>query len=139
MQKNIEIIRTLILPAALYGSEVSPCNGAALKALQAAIVNAIGPASSRRAPEIVQELLSTFGEVDPQAVAIARKFVLLYRIVAKYPSSQMKVKAILCAYASKHHKGTNGWLGLQGEDEHNRNFGPNSTPTPRPAKGGSHH
>ena len=123
-QQKVHTIRTLILPAALYGSEVGHCPQAELKALQTAIVETIGPKSARRSMALVMELCSAGGDLDPQVCMLVRKVTLLLRILAKYPSTVIKARSLLCAYTTQHRRGTTAWLGLTGEDSHTHNFGP---------------
>ena len=123
-KQRVHTIRTLILPAALYGSEVGQVTTKDLRGLQTAIASVIGPASARRSLALTFELCAHDGEVDPASHLLNRKLVLLYRITHKYPSTVTKVAAIISAYQLKHHRGTTTWLGLPGEDTHSHNFGP---------------
>ena len=122
--QRVHTIRTMILPAALYGSEVGHCPQAELKALQTAIVDTIGPKSARRSVPLIMELCSTNGDIDPQVCMLVRKVTLLLRIFAKYPQAKTKAKSLICAYTTQHRVGTTAWLGLEGEDTHKHNFGP---------------
>ena len=123
-EQKIQTIRTMILPAACYGSEVGHCSQVELKALRTAIVEAIGPKSARRSVPLIMELVGAQGDIDPAVHMLVRKVSLLLRIIAKFPSTKIKVRSLLCAYATQHRKGTPGWLGLEGEDEHRHNVGP---------------
>ena len=123
-QQKVITIHTVILPAALYGSEVGHCSAKLLKALQSAIANAVGPTSARRSVELVLEMVAAHREIDPQVHLLSRKLALLYRVLHKYPDLKVKVVALLSAYETLHHKGTTRWGGLDGEDVHKHNFGP---------------
>ena len=105
-QQRINIIHTMVLPAALYGSEVSHCPAAELKALRTAIVNTLGPKSTTRSVPLIMELCGGHREVDPQVCLLTRKLTLLRRILAKYPSTATKVQSLLCAYNTQHRPGT---------------------------------
>ena len=122
--QKVATIRTMVLPAALYGAEVGHCPRADLQALETAIVNTIGPRSTRRSVPLVMELCSTGGEIDPRVHLLTRKVCLLLRILAKFPQTKVKVQALLCAYHTEHRHGVTAWQGMQGEDQHKHNIGP---------------
>ena len=122
--QKLTTIRTMVLPAALYGADVGHCPKVELQALESAIASTIGTSNKRRSVPLVMELCSTNGEIDPRIHMLTRKVVLLLRILAKYPETKVKVQALLCAYHTQHRKGTEAWLGLDGEDQHQHNFGP---------------
>ena len=122
--QKLTTIRSMILPAALYGAEVGHCPKAELQALETAIANAVGPRSNRRSVPLTMEMCSTSGEIDPRVHLLVRKITLLLRILAKFPHSKTKVQALLCAYHTQHRQGTTAWQGMKGEDQHTHNFGP---------------
>ena len=86
--QKLATIRTMILPAALYGAEVGQCPKADLQALETAIANTIGPNSTRRSVPLIMEMCSTSGEIDPRVHLLTRKVTLLLRILAKFPPHQ---------------------------------------------------
>ena len=122
--QRLHTVRSMIIPAALYGSEVGHCPKAEMRTLQSAIVDAIGPGSTRRSQALVFEMWSTQGEIDPQTGLLSRKICLLTRMLGKYPQAKTKAMTLICAYATQHRKGTETWQGLAGEDGHTHNFGP---------------
>ncbi len=105
--RKAHIIRTNILPAALYGSEVAEGSKKAMQALRASIANAIGPRSVRRSPAMTFESCSGKGkDLDPMVQRLVRKVTLLRRTIAKHEEVGGKVKTILQKYAKRRMAGT---------------------------------
>ena len=102
----METIRTTVLPAALYGAEVAHCPTVELKALRTAIANTVGPHSARRSVPILLELCGGHHDIDPQVCLFTRKVTLLRRVLAQFPSTAVKVRALLCAYGTQARPGT---------------------------------
>ena len=64
--RKAEIIRTNVLPAALYGSEVGEASKRSMNRLTTAIVNAIGPKGKKRSTVLTFEICSGKGrDLDP--------------------------------------------------------------------------
>ena len=105
-EEKAKAIRTTILPGALYGTEPVKCNAQELQALRSAIVDAIGPRSTRRCMAMVFEACSAGGDLDPMVQQLVRKVMLMKRIMAKYPQTKIKVKSAICAYTIAENQGT---------------------------------
>ena len=119
-----EAIRTMILPAALYGSEVGHCPKAELLIFETAIAQALGPKSARKSLALTMEMCSTRGEIDPRAHMLTRKVSLLLRILAKYPKCKVKAQALLCAYQTQQLQGTAGWDPTGPQQPYHQHHGP---------------
>ena len=113
LKDKITIIRTTVLPGALYGSEVSSLNQTALAALRTAIADVLGPSSARRCLEVVFEARRGRGaaDLDPKVNQLVRKILLLRCVIAKYPRDLTKVRSSLVVYEKQGQKGTGLSLG----------------------------
>ncbi len=95
------IIQSNILPAALYGIEVTSGCKSLMGSLQAAITDAVGPKSVRRAQAGVFEIHSMKGDLDPQVAQLSRRITTLRRQISKYPALEMQVRLIITRYKTK--------------------------------------
>ncbi len=100
-EDKIKVVQSNILPAALCGIEATSGNKALVGELQAAIVDAIGPRSVRRAQMGVFELQRDGREMDPEVVQLVRRVALLRRELTKFPEIQGNVRLIIKRYAEK--------------------------------------
>jgi hypothetical protein len=86
---------------ALYGSETQPIPEAALSELQTAIVNAVGPRSTRRSPAVVFAIAAARGrELDPNVIQVVRKVRLFRRAWFKHPQDIHMFRDTLQHYTS---------------------------------------
>ena len=97
------IILANILPAAFYGVETSRVNKNVLKALRAAIANAIGPRSARASNDIVYYNTSCSADLDPETYILTERVLGLRRPLAKKSNKQDKVNNIMHHYNSQGH------------------------------------
>ena len=67
-------------------------------ALRAAVVDAIGPKTTKRCPCRTFELNSHGEDLDPEIVFIIEKFILCRRVLAKDPELVKAVNGILELY-----------------------------------------
>ena len=87
-----------ILPAALYGVEITSINKGAMQELRSAIATATGPASAKRSVDLVFNTTSTAKDLDPKAHCLYLRAANLRRIMAKNANAQQQVWEILKAY-----------------------------------------
>ncbi len=92
------IVQANILPAGLYGAEASWVNKSILKALRAAIGNALGPRSARASNDIVFNNTTCSGDLDPDTYILTQRVTSLRRTIAKYPAKRDKVCNIIKQY-----------------------------------------
>ena len=83
-KRKLAIIKTDILQAALYGSENAKASIDVMNKLRTAIANVIWTSSSHRAIELVFEANDEGTDVDPAVQTLARKIVLMRRIIDKF-------------------------------------------------------
>merc|ERR1711965_458425 len=93
-----KIVMCNILPAALYGVEITSINKAAMQELRSAIASAIGPASAKRSVDMVFNTTSTAKDLDSKAHCLYLRAANLRRIMAKNVNAQNQVWKILEAY-----------------------------------------
>ena len=100
-------IRTKILPMALYGIEGAAPREQLLRALQAAIVEVIGPNSARRCNALVFETCSAGDDLDPHIAQFTRRITLFRRMWSMYPSCRDMVNDLYNCYHKADYIGTN--------------------------------
>ncbi len=95
------IVKANILPAGLYGVEASHANKTTLRALRAAIANAIGPRSARASNDIVFNNTMCSGDLDPYTYVVTQRIMGLRRTIAKHPHMQSKIVQSIRLYSQQ--------------------------------------
>ena len=95
------VVRTKVLPKALYGSEVQPIADQPMAALRSAILKAVGPRSARRSVDLAMLCAAQFNndsDMDPLVQQLVRKVRCLRRFHAKH--STRNCHAVVTAHLS---------------------------------------
>ena len=100
------VVRTLVLPTALYGCEIAPYAIGAMGKLYTAIAKAIGPYSHASSNPMAYNLVEG-PNLDPTEEVLVRRITLLRRMLAKHPSLQAICDHIFRHYA---HAGAHGTI-----------------------------
>ena len=83
------VVRTKVLPKALYGSEVQPIADQPMATLRSAILKAVGPHSKRRSVDLAMLYAAQFDsskDVDPLVHQLVRKVRCFRRYHTKHAS-----------------------------------------------------
>ena len=86
-----KIVMCNILPAALYGVEITSINKGAMQELRSAIASAIGPASAKRSIDLVFNTICTAKDLDPLVHSLYLRTANLCRIMAKSTNAHDQV------------------------------------------------
>ena len=90
------IVRSNILPAALYGIEAAHVNEPVLQRLRSAIASAIGPASHKRNVNLTFCFTGTAKDLDPAFHIVYNRAAAIRRVLAKHGvTKQAGVKSIV--------------------------------------------
>ena len=81
---RIHVIKTNILPAALYGCEIGIPSMKAMQQLRSAIADAIGSGSSKRSVNLTFDMTGTNKDLDPVANMFYNRIAELRRSVSKH-------------------------------------------------------
>ena len=114
---------------ALYGCEAATVNEAALRGLQNAIKEVMGPKSPLAANNMVFTLLSNGTDLDPEVNILQRRLTMIRRMAIKRNDTRDKIYKLLKHYTNKQHIGT----------FHNDAQLPKLTPAPPPHHTSLHH
>ena len=93
-----KIVLCNIIPAALYGVEITQINRAAMQSLRSAIADAVGPASAKRSVDLVFNTTNTGKDLDPEVHSLYLRAANLRRIMAKHSSTYGQVVAAIRKY-----------------------------------------
>ena len=97
--EKAKLIRATPLAAAKYGTPAAHVGTASACALRTAVVDAIGPKTTKRCPCRTLEFNSHGDDLDPEIVFGIEKFIISRRVLAKDPTLISVVRDILDAYA----------------------------------------
>jgi hypothetical protein len=95
-----KLIRMVVLPTALYGSEAAPVSDQALGTLRAAIAKAIGPHSGLTNNTMKFNLGGSGNDVDPAVELLTRRVAILRRMVAKHSFVLPLIQQVFHAYSN---------------------------------------
>ena len=104
--EKASIIRTHILPKALYGAEIAHIPDQHMRALQTAILDIVAPNSTRRNPSMAFLTCSAGTDLDPEVALYVRRVKLFRRAVWKHPHLRDIASEIHTHYAQNEIKGT---------------------------------
>ncbi len=96
------MIEANILPAALYGIEMTNGCRSALERLQAAIAGVIGTRSAKRSQLGSYKIQKWKRDLDPDVVQLVRRITLVRRQIDKNPEVGDVIKLIIRKYAEGH-------------------------------------
>ena len=103
---KINLLNSKAQAAALYGSEVTPIVQADVRKFRTAVVNALnGPHHAMRSPPLVL-LAHGAPHLDPHARILARRLLLLRRMLRLYPELRPTALEILAHYAAAQRRGS---------------------------------
>ena len=97
-EAKYKIVMCNILPAALYGVEITSINKGAMQELRSAVASAIGPASAKRSIDLTFNTTSTAKDLDPLVHSLYLRAANLRRIMAKSKDAHDQVWQIIAAY-----------------------------------------
>ena len=89
------IVRSNILPAALYGAEAAHVNASVLQRLRAAIASAIGPASRKRSVNLTFCFTNSSKDLDPVAHILYNRVAGLRRLMAKHGAGKLALVKLI--------------------------------------------
>ena len=102
--KKERIILSNILPVGLYGVEAAWVNKPALRALRAAIADALGPRSARTSNDIVFNNTLCSQDLDPETYIVVQRVMNIRRAIAKHPSKHPKIIDIINNYQDPYYR-----------------------------------
>ena len=102
---SYKIVMCNILPAALYGVEITSINKGAMQELRSAVASAIGPASAKRSIDLTFSTTSTAKDLDPLVHSLYLRAANLRRIMAKSKDAHDQVWQIIAAYNCEGNRG----------------------------------
>ena len=104
-QKKTRIIRTAVLPKALYGCEAAPMSEAIMRKLQIAIAKCIGSPAARASNALTFTFCSFGDDLDPEAQQFVRRSVMLRRMCAKHGGTREQAETVRAQYAQQKYVG----------------------------------
>ena len=93
-----KLIRATPLAAAKYGTPAAHVGNASYCVFRAALVDALGPTTTKRCPCRTFEFNSHGDDLDPEVVFSIEKFILCRRVLAKDPELVKAINEILEVY-----------------------------------------
>jgi hypothetical protein len=94
-EMKAKLVSTNILPAALYGVEVTSINQAVFEHLRSAIAKALGPRSAKRNVNLTYEFLPGSTDLDPLYYSLQSRVLGMRRIIAKHPRLKGQLKRMI--------------------------------------------
>ena len=98
--KKAAVIRTKLLPKAIYGCECAPVNETGLRTLRTAFAKALTFVTSRRSSDLTFAVASKGTDVDPEAAILTKRVASIRRATAISPSQKDLALEIYEEYAS---------------------------------------
>ena len=106
LANKARLIRSKVLPMALYGVENSYPSEASLHKLQSTIVDALGAHGGRRCNAMVFNTSSKGDDLDPEVQQTSRRIDLFKRMWAKHPAHRQMARDVMDAYTKQGILGT---------------------------------
>ena len=100
-EKKEKIIRSKLIPKALFGFELAPVNEAAMRALRTAIASCLTFDTSRRAVDLTFTAATKGNDVDADIVVVCRRAAAARRAIAKDKKARNLIKEMLESYEEK--------------------------------------
>jgi hypothetical protein len=91
--QKLKLIRTAVLPKALYGCEAAPCSDGVLGKLQTAIGRVAGGWSRKRSNAMTFAAQKE-GDPDPDNQILCRRIMALRRMTARHPEQVSQVRSV---------------------------------------------